>query len=63
MEEGLLYMTVLPNMWYAYPWGYTADWLGVCENNIGNCKKHKKGVKIQIKKQSYEVLVYKERHV
>jgi hypothetical protein len=29
------------------------------ENNIGNGGKHKTGVKI--KKQSYEVLVYKER--
>jgi hypothetical protein len=32
--------------------------LGVRENNIGNGEKHKKKVK---KKQSYEVLVYKER--
>jgi hypothetical protein len=37
--------------------------LGVRENNIGNGGKHtkKKGVKIKIQKQSYEVLVYKER--
>jgi hypothetical protein len=37
--------------------------LGVHENNIGNSGKHKtnKGVKIKTQKQSYEVLVYKER--
>jgi hypothetical protein len=36
--------------------------LGVCKNNIGNGRKHKKkGVKIKTQKQSYEVLVYKER--
>jgi hypothetical protein len=38
--------------------------LGVCENTIGNGGKHqkkKKGVKIKTQKQSYEVLVYKER--
>jgi hypothetical protein len=39
--------------------------LGVHENNIGNGgkKTHKKGVKIKTQKQSYEVLVYKERLV
>jgi hypothetical protein len=36
--------------------------LGVHENNIGNGGKHqKKGLKIKTQKQSYEVLVYKER--
>jgi hypothetical protein len=37
--------------------------LGVRENNIGNGGKHqkKKEVKIETQKQSYEVLVYKER--
>jgi hypothetical protein len=37
--------------------------LGVYENNIGNGRKHqkKRGVKIKTQKQSYEVLVYKER--
>jgi hypothetical protein len=36
--------------------------LRVRENNIGNGGKHKKkGVKIKIQKQNYEVLVYKER--
>jgi hypothetical protein len=38
--------------------------LGVRENNIGNGGKHqkkKKGVKIKTQKQSYEVLVYKEK--
>jgi hypothetical protein len=39
--------------------------LGVLENNIGNGGKHqkkkKKGVKMKTQKQSYEVLVYKER--
>jgi hypothetical protein len=33
---------VVPNLWYAYPWRYAADRLGVCENNIGNGEKHKK---------------------
>jgi hypothetical protein len=54
--------TVVPNLRYAYPWGYAADRLGLRENNIGNGEKHpKKGVKIKTRKQSYEVLVYKER--
>jgi hypothetical protein len=41
--------------------------LGVRENNIGNGGKHThththtKGIKIKTQKQSYEVLVYKER--
>jgi hypothetical protein len=39
----------------------------VRENNIGNGGKHqkkkKKGVKIKTQKQSYEVLVHKERHM
>jgi hypothetical protein len=37
--------------------------LGVRENNIRNGGKHqkKKRVKIKAQKQSYEVLVYKER--
>jgi hypothetical protein len=36
--------------------------LEVSENNIGNGEKHqKRRVKIKTQKQSYEVLVYKER--
>jgi hypothetical protein len=37
--------------------------LGLRENNIGNGGKYKKKgrVKIKTQKQSYEVLVYKER--
>jgi hypothetical protein len=36
--------------------------LGASENNIGSGGKHqKKGVKINAQKQSYEVLVYKDR--
>jgi hypothetical protein len=36
--------------------------LEVCENNIGNGRKRqKKGVKIKTQKQSYEILVYRER--
>jgi hypothetical protein len=37
--------------------------LGVRENNIGNGgkKRPKRGVKIKAGKQSYEILVYKER--
>jgi hypothetical protein len=51
---------VVPNLWY----GYAANWRGVRKNNIGNGGKHlKKGVKIKTQKQSYEVLVYKERLV
>jgi hypothetical protein len=39
-----------------------AELLGVRENNIDNGEKHtKKGVKIKTQKQSFEVLVYKER--
>jgi hypothetical protein len=39
--------------------------LGVRENNIGNGGKHtkKKGVKIKIQKQNYEVWIYKDRLV
>jgi hypothetical protein len=33
---------VVPNLWYAYSWGYAADRLGVHENNIGNGGKHQK---------------------
>jgi hypothetical protein len=33
---------VVPSLWYAYPWEYTADRLGVREKNIGNGIKHKK---------------------
>jgi hypothetical protein len=42
---------VVPNLWYAYPWGYP-------ENDIGNGGKHqkKKGIKIKTQKQSSEVL-------
>jgi hypothetical protein len=38
------------------------DW-GVRENNIGSGGKHqkRKGVNVKTQKQSYEVLVYKER--
>jgi hypothetical protein len=35
--------------------------LGVRKNNIGNGGKHKKIVKIKKQKQSYEVLVYKDK--
>jgi hypothetical protein len=35
--------------------------LGLSENSISNGGKQKKGVKIKTQKQSYEVLVYKER--
>jgi hypothetical protein len=35
--------------------------LGVRGNNIGNGGKQKKRFKIKTQKQSYEVLVYKER--
>jgi hypothetical protein len=53
--EALSHRPVVSNLWYA------ADRLEVRENNIGNGGKHqKKGVK-KTKKQSYEVLVYKER--
>jgi hypothetical protein len=34
--------SVVTNLWYAYPWGYIADRLGVHENNIGNGGKHQK---------------------
>jgi hypothetical protein len=43
------------------PLGFAEYRLGVRENTIGNGRKHKKGVKIKTQKQSYEVLVYKER--
>jgi hypothetical protein len=53
---------VIINLWYAYPWGYEEDRLRIGEN-IGDGGKHqkKKGVKIKTPKESYEVLVYKER--
>jgi hypothetical protein len=56
-----LSIAVVPNLRYAYPWGYTADRLGVHENNIGNGRKHQNKKKLKKQKQSYEVLVYKER--
>jgi hypothetical protein len=37
--------------------------LGIRKNNIGNGGKHKKRVKIKTRKESYEVLGYKERLV
>jgi hypothetical protein len=52
--------TVVPNMLYAYPLEYAAYRLVVRGNNIGNGGK-KKGVKSKSQKQSYEVLVYKDR--
>jgi hypothetical protein len=53
---------VVPNLWYAYPWESAADRLGIHENNIGDGGKHqKKRVKIKTPKQSYGVLVHKER--
>jgi hypothetical protein len=45
---------VVPNLWYAYPWGYAKIILVMEENK-------KKGVNIKTKKQSYEVSVHKER--
>jgi hypothetical protein len=55
--------TVVPNLSYAYLWEYATDRLGVRENNmrIGGRHKKIKGVEMKIQKQSYEVLVYKER--
>jgi hypothetical protein len=46
---------VVPNLWYAYPWGYAKIILVMAENT------KKKGVKIKTQKQSYEVLVHKKR--
>jgi plasmid stability protein len=50
----LLSRAVVSNLWYAYPWEYAKIILVMAENI-------KKGVKIKTQKQSYEVLVYKER--
>jgi hypothetical protein len=48
-----LHRSVVPNLWYTYPWWYAADLLGVRENNIGSDGKHKKkGVEIKTQKQS-----------
>jgi hypothetical protein len=33
---------MVPDLWYAYPWGYAEDRFGVSEYNIGNGGKHKK---------------------
>jgi hypothetical protein len=55
MEAGLPYMAVVPNMWYVYPWRYAKIILVIAGE--------KKGVRIQTRKQSYEVLVYKETYV
>jgi hypothetical protein len=46
--------TVVPNLWYAFPWRYAKTILVMAENKG-------RGVKIKTQKQSYEVLVYKER--
>jgi hypothetical protein len=43
---------VVPNLWFAYPWGYAKIILVIAK---------KKRVKIKTRKQSYQVLVYKER--
>jgi hypothetical protein len=48
---------VVTNLWYACPWGYSIIILVMAENT------QKKRVKIKTQKQSYEVLVYKERHM
>jgi hypothetical protein len=37
--------SVVPNLWYADPWWYTADRLEVRENNTDNGGKHKKKLK------------------
>jgi hypothetical protein len=44
----------VPNLWYAYPWGYAKIILVMAENT-------KKRVKMKTQKHVYEVLVYKER--
>jgi hypothetical protein len=61
VENSTLSRPVVPNLWYAYPggtrwtgWWYTKVILVIAKNK-------KKGVEIKIQKQSYEVLVYKER--
>jgi hypothetical protein len=50
-------MAVVPNLWYAYAWGYVKIILVMAENT------KKKGVKIKTQKQSYEVWVYRETYV
>ncbi|GBO06803.1 hypothetical protein AVEN_61788-1 [Araneus ventricosus] len=40
-----------PNLWYAYPWGYAEDQLGVRESNSGSGGKHET-YGIKMKKES-----------
>jgi hypothetical protein len=55
-----LFRTVVPNLWYAYPWGYAVERLGVYENNIGNGgKKKKKRVKMKTQNKVMKFLFTK----
>ena len=48
--------------WFSTPSTPEGDQLKLSENNIGNGGEHKrKGVKIKTQKQSYKVLIYKEK--
>jgi hypothetical protein len=51
----LSFTPVVPKLLYAYPWGYVKIILVMA----GSTKR--KGVEIKTQKQSYEVLVYKEK--
>jgi hypothetical protein len=46
---------LVPNLWYAYPWGYVKIILVMAENT------KRKRSKLKIQKQSHEVLVYRGR--
>jgi hypothetical protein len=46
-----------------YPWGYAADRLGVCENNIGNGGKHKKELTKNTENESWSFGLQRETYV
>jgi hypothetical protein len=41
-SKGIYPNALVSNLWYAHPWVYAADRLGVHENNIGNGGKRQK---------------------
>lgn len=61
LESLRSFEAAVPNLWHAYSWGYGGKLVG--EYNIGNDGEYQeKGVKIKTQKQSYRVLIYKERN-
>jgi hypothetical protein len=51
IEASTLSRPVVPNLWYAYPWGYAEIILVMAENT----KKKEVKIRVKTQKQSYEV--------